>query len=397
MWIEREISPKLREIAASFPALVLVGPRQVGKTSLLERIFPDYTYVSLDVASYAEMAETQPQEFLQQFKPPIVLDEIQYAPAFFRYIKTYIDQHRGQNGLFILTGSQNYALMAAVTDSLAGRAAVIPMLGISGLEWQACAPIQIGFDWKEFLWRGSYPALWANLDNAPTRDRWYQGYVTTYLERDVRSLLNVGSLRDFERFIRVCATRCGQLLNMSDIGRDVGISATTAKEWISVLQASNLIYLLEPYYRSLGKRLSKTPKLYFSDTGLASYLMGFQSATSLWQSQYAGAMWENYVVSQWLRWRDSFHPAVGIWYWRDQQGSEVDLLLEIDQKLIAIECKISEKPVARDQKGIMKCRDFYGDNMIQAAYIACTTKQSFTLSQNVIAQNAWTVWNVLDK
>ena len=239
MWIEREITSELRQIAETFPVLVLIGPRQVGKTSLLERTFPDYSYVSLDIGVNAEAAETRPQEFLKQFPPPLILDEIQYAPTFFRHIKTYVDSRRGENGLFILTGSQNFMLMESVTDSLAGRAVIIPFLGLSGHEWEHVKREKEAFLWKEFLWKGGFPALWADLENPPSRERWYQGYVATYLERDVRNLLNIGNLRDFERFLRACAIRCGQTLNISELGRDVGVSATTSRQWLSILQASN--------------------------------------------------------------------------------------------------------------------------------------------------------------
>jgi len=216
--------------------------------------------------------------------------------------------------------------------------------------------------------------------------------VATYLERDVRNLLKVGSLRDFERFLRACAARCGQTLNMSEIGRDVGISATTAREWISVLVASNQVLLLEPYYRSLGKRLAKSPKLYFTDTGLAAYLMGYQSAKGLWESPQAGALWESYVVNQWVRWRDWHHPAATLWYWRDQAGNEVDLLIEVDQRLIAIECKRAERPPPEVGRGVARLRRFYGDAAVSHAFVACTTTEPYDLAPGVTAVPGWQVW-----
>jgi predicted AAA+ superfamily ATPase len=234
--------------------------------------------------------------------------------------------------------------------------------------------------------------LWG--ENPPARDRWYQGYVATYLERDVRNLLNVGNLRDFERFVRACAARCGQTLNMSELGRDVGVSATTAKQWVSVLQASNQILLLEPYYRSLGKRLAKSPKLYFTDTGLAAFLMGFQSPASLWASAYAGALWENHVVTQWLRWRDWHQPAATLWYWRDRAGAEVDLLIEIDQRVTAIECKLGNQPTSRDAAGIRKLRAFYGDERVASATVACTAEAPFEIEDGVTARPGWTHWSL---
>jgi len=392
MWISRELVHELRSAAATFPVTVLVGPRQVGKTSLVEHTFPDNRYLSLDVAAHAEMAETRPVDFLVEHPPPLVLDEIQYAPAFFRHIKTAVDGRRGDNGLFILTGSQNFPLMKSVADSLAGRAAVIPLLGLSADEWRHHLGDPTPEAWRDFLWRGSFPALWANPATAPDRDRWYQGYLATYLERDVRNLLHVGNLRDFERFLRACAARCGQTLNMSEIGRDVGISATTARQWTSVLVASNQILLLEPYYRSLGKRLAKSPKLYFTDTGLASFLMGFQSADTLWASPQAGALWETHVINQWLRWRDWHHPAATLWYWRDQAGNEVDLLIELDQRLIAIECKRAEHPNPRCTRAIDRLTHFYGADAIAHTYIACTTQQPFDLAPGITAVSGWHVW-----
>jgi hypothetical protein len=394
MWIEREISQELLRVARSFPVLVLVGPRQVGKTSILEKTFPDYRYVSLDVGANAEAAETRPQEFLGKNPPPVMLDEIQYAPSFLRHVKSCVDAHKGQNGLFLLTGSQNFILMDAVAESLAGRAAVIPFLSLSGEEWDRADQAREGKPWQEFLWKGGFPALWGRPEASPSRDRWYQGYVATYLERDVRNLLNVGSLRDFERFLRACAARCGRTLNISELGRDVGISPTTARQWLSVLQASSQIFLLEPYHRSLGKRIVKSPKLYFTDTGLASYLMGFSSPHALWSSGEAGPLWENHVVTQWVRWRDWHEPSLGLWYWRDQAGNEVDLILERDQKLIAIECKVTERPDEKTTVGIRRLKSFYGEDQVILGYVACPITTSFDVDGGVTAVPGWKTWKI---
>lgn len=182
---------------------------------------------------------------------------------------------------------------------------------------------------------------------------------------------------------------------MSEIGRDVGISPTTAKQWLSVLQASNQIILLEPYYRSLGKRITKSPKLYFTDSELASFLMRFQSPQSLWNSREVGTLWETYVIGQWLRWRDWYSPHVSLWYWQDRLGNEVDLLLEINQRLIAIECKISNRPTSSQLKGIAKLRDFYGEAMIVASYIASITEQPYKLGDGTLVQNGWRVWELV--
>jgi uncharacterized protein len=392
MWIERKISDDLRGTVKSFPVLVLTGPRQAGKTTLLEKLFPDFNYVTLDIGNNAEAAETRPDVFLEQHPPPVILDEIQYAPSFFRHIKNYVDQHRGQNGLFIITGSQNFLLMESVLDSLAGRAVVIPFLGLSAEEWDNAPEIRDSCAWRDFLWRGGFPMLWANPDLTPSRDRWYQGYVATYLERDLRSLLNVGSLRAFARFLRACAARCSQTLNLSEVGRDVGISVPTAKKWLSVLQASSQVFLLEPYFRSLGKRLVKSPKLYFTDTGLVAYLMGFNSSEALWASRSAGVLWENHVVLQWIKHRDWKEPSMGLWYWRDQGGNEVDLLLERNGRLTAIECKLSEKPDKKETGSIERLKTFYGEDLAAQSYIACPVDIPYDVASGITAVPGWKPW-----
>jgi uncharacterized protein len=388
------MASELVEIVKSFPVLAIVGPRQVGKTSLVERTFPDYPYVSLDAGVNAEAAETRPSDFLKANPPPVVLDEIQYAPSFFRHIKACVDANKGRNGLFILSGSQNFLLMEKVSESLAGRAAIVPLSGLSAEEWKNAAVVSNNVPWIEFLWKGGFPGLWEKGDASPSRDRWYQGYVATYLERDVRNVINVGSLRDFERFLRATAGRCGQMLNLSELGRDVGVSATTARQWMSALLASNQVFLLEPYYRSLGKRVAKSPKLYFMDTGLAAYLMGFGSAGSLWSSDRAGALWENHVIGQWVRQRDWRAPSMALWHWRNQSGTEVDLVIEKDRELIPVECKLAERPDGGDLKGIRSFRKFYGDQQTKHSFLACPVDMPFDLDDGVSAVPGWTCWEL---
>ncbi|MFH2115417.1 MAG: ATP-binding protein, partial [Spirochaetota bacterium] len=319
---------------------MLTGPRQTGKTSLLEHCFPDLPYVSLDAGSEAESALGSPGEFLDRLGTPAIIDEIQYVPSLLRFIKVRIDQNRA-NGQYVLSGSQVFPLMQGVAESLAGRAAVLSLTGLSGDEWRS-ADLQ-GCSWEDFFFRGSYPALWAQGTDGPGRERWYQSYVATYLVRDVRNALKVGSLRDFERFLRAAATLTGQMLNLTHLARDVGIAPSTAGLWLQVLVASHQVFLLEPYHRSLGKRLVKTPKLNFTDPGLAHFLAGFSSAEALRSATQVGAFFENYVVGQWVRYRDWVKPQLGLWFWRDQSANEVDLILELDGHLVPIEIKHKER------------------------------------------------------
>lgn len=392
MWINRTAADVLTSLAKSFPAVVVTGPRQVGKTSLLEKTFPSYNYVSLDVSSHAETAETRPEQFLKLHPPPVIIDEIQYTPSLLKNIKVYIDAHKGKMGQFLISGSQSLSLMESISESMAGRTAVIPLLSLSAQELYHTVQDKDELSITFFMWKGGYPALWAQ-DPLPDRNRWYQGYVATYLERDVRNMLNIGKLRDFERFIRACAHRTGGILNMSELGRDVGISHSTAREWLGLLHASHQVILLEPYYRSMGKRLVKSPKLYFTDTGLASFLAGFQTAEAQEISSMAGALWENHVISQWLRWRDTMAPAANLWFWQNQQRQEVDLVIEYEGKLLPIECKFKEKPKTDDISNLLKFKKIYG-NDVRHGWIACITKTPYAISDGIAAVNGFMPWGL---
>lgn len=343
MWIERDISARLLTLSRSFPALILTGARQTGKTSLLRRLFSDHHYVSLDLRVLAEQAEDSPESFLAEHPSPVLIDEVQYAPELFRHLKIAIDRDRQKKGRFVLTGSQKFTLMKEVSDSLAGRCALMSLPGLTVREinrvgWQATDAYAVA----QLLVRGGFPELWAQ-PTMPGRE-FYQAYVATYLERDLRQAINVGSLRDFERFLRACAARCGQLLNKSDLARDVGISQTTSSQWISALEASNQIRLLEPFFGNVGKRLVKSPKLYFMDTGLLCFLLGL-APESLGSSPLAGPVWENFVFIELTKWLDLEHPDWTLWFYRDQQNREADFLVQGPFDRVRImDAKWSEMP-----------------------------------------------------
>ena len=269
MWIDRNIEKLIAKYIQSFPVLVLTGSRQTGKTSLFQHLFPQFDYVSLDDPFEADRAENAPQAFLDSYSTPLIIDEVQYAPSIFRYIKLVVDQQRRDSFLpgesqcrYLLTGSQNFDLMKNVSESLAGRAGILSLPTLSAGEVNS---VKEHFDLSDFVIRGGYPVLHSQVNLTP--QNWFPSYISTYLERDVRNSINVQNLRDFNRFIRALSIRTSQILSLSDIARDVGIAPNTVKSWLSILQASNLIYLLEPYYRNIGKRLVKSPKIYFTDTG----------------------------------------------------------------------------------------------------------------------------------
>lgn len=376
MLYQREIKDKIEELARFFPVLVLSGARQTGKTTLLKSLFPKHQYVTLDLPLEAEFAEESPEEFLKKYSPPVLIDEVQYAPKLFRHLKFVVDSNRETNGQFILTGSQKFTLMKEVSDSLAGRCALLELENLSIYELGSIA--------KEYgksngshslLSRGFYPELWKNLD-FPVLE-YYRSYFGTYLERDVRQILNVGSLRDFERFIRICATRSGNLLNKSDIAKDVGVTLKTINDWLSVLQASNQISLLEPYFENVGKRLVKTPKIYFNDTGLLCFLLGLDKE-SVSQSHLLGAIFETFIFGELRKYISIKKPQATIWFYRDQT-KEIDFVILESNTVRMIETKWTERPDLGDVKSL---KEGFFKKYQQEAYI-CSRGENSTLQNKI--------------
>jgi hypothetical protein len=342
MWIQRDIGRTLVEIAAQRPVVLLTGSRQAGKTSLLENAFSGHRYVSLDLPAVAEEAEEAGEQFLARHAPPVIVDEVQYAPRLFRALKADVDAHRDENGRFLLTGSQKAQLMQGVSESLAGRVAVVELHSLSLREIERALGRRIeAVDVPGWIWKGGYPELVAK--GLPPR-RFYADYVATYLERDVRQVLQVRSLRDFDRFLRLCALRSAQLLSMRDLAGDVGVSPNTIRSWLSVLEASNVVALLPPYYRSLGKRLVKTPKLYFLDTGLAAFLCGLDSPEAVRGSALLGPLFETLVLGQIVRAFANRGEPASVCFYRDHYGNEVDFVIPVGEKLHLIEAKWAETP-----------------------------------------------------
>ncbi|MCC7383252.1 MAG: ATP-binding protein [Deltaproteobacteria bacterium] len=358
----------------------MTGGRQTGKTSLLARAFPNHHYVTLDVPAVAEAAELSGEAFLAQHRPPLIVDEIQYAPALLRYIKADIDQHRDERGRFLITGSQKFSLMEGVTESLAGRASIVELHSLSAREIERSTGGEIGRDaLPSCMFTGGFPEVIASgLD--PTR--FYGDYLATYLERDVRSVLQVRSLRDFDRFLRLCATRTSQLLSYSSLAADLGISPNTVKGWVSVLEASGVIRLLEPYHSNLGKRIVKTPKLYFLDTGLACFLAGIRSPEDLRQSALLGPIFESFVLGQIVRSAANSAQHLDLYFYRDHHGHEVDFLIPRGERLELIECKWAELP-SGDQPGFREISRLVSANRIAARRIVTPVRGARRLADGV--------------
>jgi len=377
MWITRDIEPRLLRSAHTRPVVVLTGARQTGKTSTFRRLFPDHEFVSLDLPTNAEQAEKEPQTFFQRHPVPVMIDEVQYAPGLFRYLKVAVDATRRQKGQFLLTGSQKFTLMKNVSESLAGRADIVELETLSLAEIRRALPDMTP---ESVIVRGGFPELQADPDIDHLA--FYNSYLATYLERDVRSLANVGSLRDFERFLRACALRSANLLNKADLARDVGISPTTANHWLSVLEASGQIVLLEPWFSNRTKSIVKSPKLYLADTGLLCALLNIRSEKDLRQSPAAGAVWETFVFAQ-LRARERRAERVqSLFFWRDRTR-EVDFVVDVGGRLELFEAKWAEVPSAGDAVNLDFVRNVVGKSRIAAAAIICRTANSYPLADGV--------------
>ena len=359
---KRTLEKTVEEISKAFPVLLITGPRQVGKTTLLEMCKENHRgYVTLDDLDARQMAQNDPGLFIQTYKAPLIIDEVQYAPNLFSYIKMAVDKHK-KEGMYWLTGSQKFHLMKGITESLAGRVAIVDLLGFSQSEINGNAQKQMPFmptkEWIEKnrfkgskpvmdvynqIWRGSYPKAIQYADKK-TSGRFYSSYIQTYINRDVKDSLNVSDNTAFYNFISAVAARTGQLLNYSDIARDVGIDVKTSKSWLSVLETSGLVYLLRPYYSNVTKRLVKAPKVYFLDTGLCAYLTRWVDPESLEKGAMSGAILETYMFIEILKsyWHNGLDAHV--YYYRDADQKEIDLVIETGGALYPVEFKKTATP-----------------------------------------------------
>lgn len=402
MYTARTLSKILNTASEAFPVVLVTGPRQVGKTTLLEACADSRRgYVSLDDLEERALAQSDPALFLQRHPAPVIIDEIQYAPGLFSQLKIAVDQAKTP-GLFWLTCSQKFHLMQGITESLAGRVAVLDLLGLSQAEIEGRADVALPFlpgpawlsqarkhagsakpvlEVYRGIWRGAYPKV--VLDHNMPRDLFYNAYIQTYLQRDVRDLTRVGDERAFYNFLRASAARTGQLLNYADLARDVDIDQKTAKAWLSILETSGILYLLPPYHTNVTKRLVKTPKLYFLDTGLCAYLTQWSTPEALEAGAMSGAILETWMLSEIIKsyWHHGLTPP--LYFYRDKDQKEIDLLIEQDNTLYPVEFKKTASPSQSASRHFPVLERL--DKPVGHGAVICLRETDVPLSQSVDA------------
>jgi predicted AAA+ superfamily ATPase len=320
MIIERRLQQAIRKFSTKYPVLALTGPRQSGKTTMLKNLFHEYRYVNLESPDIRDFALTDPKGFLKQYDAYVILDEIQRAPALFSYIQTLVDEQKIM-GQFIISGSQNFHLMERITQSLAGRVALFKLFPFDNAEMKSAGLLHENY--LENLVRGYYPAIY-DRDIPPKV--FYSNYVQTYVQRDLSELIAVKDLRAFKNFLGLCAARAGQLLNLNALANECGISQPTAKAWLSALESSYIVFLLHPYFENFSKRIVKSPKLYFFDTGLLAFLLNFSDSGQLITHPVKGSLFENMVIAEYVKQMHHTYSETDLWFWRDSAGHEIDLL-----------------------------------------------------------------------
>ncbi|WP_373493449.1 ATP-binding protein [Aquiflexum sp.] len=344
--IAREAEKELRLLSKQFKAVAVVGPRQSGKTTLTRALFPSKTYVSLENPDTRQFAEQDPRGFLAQYTEGAILDEAQRVPAIFSYLQQLLDESNAA-GRFILTGSNNFLLQQNIVQSLAGRLAYLYLLPFSVNELKSGDLLPKTLN--EMLFTGSYPPVFQQ-EIAP--EKWFPNYIKTYVERDVRLIKNISNLGDFERFLRLCAGRVGQLLNKSSLGIEVGVDSKTIDAWLTILESSFIIHLLKPHHQNFNKRLVKMPKLYFHDTGLVCALLGIQNPLQIQTHPLRGSLFENFVIGEFIKMQYNLGNQGRLYFWRDNKGNEIDLIIDNGDKLYPIEIKAGQTITQTYFKGI---------------------------------------------
>jgi uncharacterized protein len=361
--VERELAKTILSVKDKLPVSVITGPRQSGKTTLVKALFPEYNYVNLEFPDTRAQVIDDPRLFLTTHERGLVIDEVQRVPELFSYIQGIADE-TGKNGRFILTGSQNFLLLEQISQTLAGRAALFYLLPFSLSEIASGFPLTDNFN--SYAFTGTYPRI---HDQHLQPSDWYPWYISSYIERDVRQIENVKDLNKFQTFLKLCAGRVGQLFNASAIANELGVNYKTIQSWLSILEASFIIFLLPPFYKNFNKRLTKSPKIYFYDTGLICSLLGIRSAEELHFHYLKGEIFESLIISEIKKLLVNSNSHAGLYFWRDSAGHEIDCIMETGSKVIAMEIKSSTTMNTDFFNGLQYWQNLTGDSVDNSVLI----------------------------
>ncbi len=382
-YYRRDLEERLLSASTQFPVILVTGPRQAGKSTLLLNTFPNHSYITLDDPALRNLAQNDPELFLSSRPGPLIIDEIQYAPNLLPYLKLEVDQNRRRSGHYLLTGSQVFQLMQNVSESLAGRIAIFNLFPFSWNEIVRVPGQSNVFDDNQMasqLITGFFPEQL--VVNDFDFDLWFGSYISTYLERDVRNIKRIDDLSTFQSFITVLAARAGNLLNLSEVARECGISQPTVKAWLTILEATSLVYLLRPYFRNITKRVVKMPKLYFVDTGLLAYLLGIDSESRFYKASEKGALFENMIVMEMVKRFSVCKGKTDFFFYRTQAGLEVDLIIERGGKQHGVEVKLAKTITRKHGAGLVK---FGRELKLENSCIACLREEELPLTKDIFA------------
>ncbi len=381
MYLHRKLEKPLKEALSQFPVVLITGPRQAGKSTLLQHSLKDYNYVTFDDILVRNLAESDPTLFLKTYKPPVILDEIQYVPSLLSHIKKIIDADRRNYGQYVLTGSQIFPLMKGVSESLAGRIAIFQLYPLS---WNEIPHAELYDEIKlaEQMRKGFYPEFQVQPQLNPKF--WHSAYLSTYIERDLRTMRNIHDLGQFQRYLVLLAARAGQILNLNEIGKECGISQTTAKDWLMLLQATSIIYLLEPFSRNVTKRVVKSSKLFFVDTGLLCYLLRIESDEQLIHSPFAGHLFENMVVMETVKRYAEKGERAPCYFYRTSGGLEVDLIIDHGDHFDAYEIKFTSTPTPARIQPLM---EFKTEFPVKKAAVLNLRRETLPFSKEISAMH----------
>ncbi|MCF7945878.1 MAG: ATP-binding protein [Spirochaetia bacterium] len=376
--INREIEDEIKILKNEFPIIAILGPRQSGKTTLSKKVFHNYEYVSLEDIDHREFAQNDPRGFLSRYSSNIIFDEIQRVPELISYLQTHADEQK-ENGKIVITGSHNFLLMEQISQSLAGRVGISKLLPFSLYEIRGASK-----NLNDFLYSGMYPRIY---DQRIRPEKFYKNYISTYVEKDVRQIKKITDLDNFMKFIKILAGRTGQELNLSGISEECGISHNTVKEWISVLEASFIVYRIQPYHKNYKKRLVKNPKLYFTDTGLVCNLLGIRNRDDLDYHFLKGNIFETFVLSEFIKYNFNYGEMLQFYFWRDNHQKEIDLIIDFGTKHFGIEIKSSETLQEKYFAGLKYWEKLSGDDPSSLFLLYGGTENLVRNKMNVVSWN----------